>query len=95
MGKLYLELSRKVLPGIARQEGFPLWHAHTTHAFWLLLMPGHPLWARPSQCCPVLSGLQLIYWRRLRCEPDLLFPGAIGLTLWITPHAMIKIGPFS
>ncbi|MBW6504442.1 hypothetical protein K0B90_09235 [bacterium] len=28
-------------------------------------------------------------WRKLRCEPALLFAGAICLTLWITPHAMI------
>jgi hypothetical protein len=29
------------------------------------------------------------YWRKNRGKPDLLFAGAVCLTIWITPHAMI------
>ena len=89
--RLYMELSRKVLPSIARQEGFPLWHAHTPRAFWLLLMPGMPALSETLALLSTGAGIVvfIFFWRKLRCEPALLFAGAICLTLWITPHAMI------
>jgi hypothetical protein len=89
--RVYLELSHNVLPGILRQEGFPLWHAHTPRAFWLLLMPGIPALSEALAFVSTVVGMVvfLLLWRRLRNEPALLFAGAICLTLWITPHAMI------
>ena len=89
--RLYLELSRKVLPSIARHEGFPLWHAHTPRAFWLLLMPGIPALSETLALLSTGAGIVvfIFFWRKLRSEPALLFAGAICLTLWITPHAMI------
>jgi hypothetical protein len=89
--RLYLDLSRNVLPGIARHEGFPLWHAHTPRAFWLLLMPGLPALSETLALLSSGAGIVvfIFFWRKLRCEPALLFAGAICLTLWITPHAMI------
>jgi len=89
--RLYMELSRKVLPSIASQEGFPLWHAHTIRAFWLLLMPGQSSLGKALTLLSTVMGIvvYIYYWRRLRCETALLFAGAICLTLWITPHAMI------
>jgi hypothetical protein len=89
--RMYLELSRKVLPGILRQEGFPLWHAHTPRAFWLLLMPGLPALGEALALLTTATGIVvfILFWRKLRFEPALLFAGAICLTLWITPHAMV------
>jgi len=89
--RLYMDLSRKVFPSIARQEGFPFWHAHTPRAFWLLLMPGLPALSETLALLSAGAGIVvfIFFWRRLRCEPALLFAGAICLTLWITPHAMI------
>lgn len=87
----YAELSRKVIPGIARQEAFPLWHAHTPRAFWLLLLPGQPVLDEILSFLSAAAGLVafLHFRRNLRGETDLLFAGAICLTLWISPHAMI------
>jgi hypothetical protein len=89
--RVYMEISRNVLPGMARQEGFPFWHAHTPRAFWLLLMPGNPALSEALALVSTVVGMVvfLLFWRRLRNEPALLFAGAICLTLWITPHAMI------
>jgi hypothetical protein len=89
--RLYVELSREVLPSIARQEGFPLWHAHTLRAFWLLLMPGIPALSEALALLSAGAGIVVfIFFRwKLRNEPALLFAGAICLTLWIAPHAMI------
>jgi len=89
--RVYLELSHNVLPGILRQEGFPFWHAHTPRAFWLLLMPGIPALSEALALLTAVTGIVVyfFYWRKLRFEPALLFAGAICLTLWITPHAMI------
>jgi len=89
--RLYMELSRKWLPGIARQEGFPLWHAHTPRAFWLLLMPGISALSEALALLSAGAGIVvfIFFRRKMRGEPALLFAGAICLTLWITPHAMI------
>jgi hypothetical protein len=89
--RTYMDLSLKVLPGILRQEGFPFWHAHTPRAFWLLLMPGIPALSEVLAFVSTVVGMVvfLLFWRRLRNESALLFAGAICLTLWITPHAMI------
>jgi hypothetical protein len=89
--ELYLELSRKVYPSMAKQEGFPLWHSHTPREFWLLLMPGIPALSDALALLSTGTGIVvfILFWRKLRCEPALLFAGAICLTLWITPHAMI------
>jgi hypothetical protein len=88
---MYLELSRKVYPSMAKLEGFPLWHAHTPREFWLLLMPGIPALSDALALLSTGAGIVvfILFWRKLRCEPALLFAGAICLTLWITPHAMI------
>ena len=89
--RLYMELSRKFLPSITRQEGFPLWHAHTPRAFWLLLMPGIPALSETLALLSTGAGIVvfILFRRKLRCEPALLFAGAVCLTLWVTPHAMI------
>jgi alpha-1,2-mannosyltransferase len=88
---VYMELSRKVLPAMASQEGFPLWHAHTPRAFWLLLTPGLPALGEVLALFSSIAGIVgfIFFWRRLRREPVLLFAGAVCLTLWIAPHAMI------
>ena len=87
----YMELSRKVLPGILRQEGVPLWHAHNTRAFWLLLIPRLPALGEALALLSTVVGIIvfLLFRRKLRDEPALLFAGAICLTVWITPYAMI------
>jgi hypothetical protein len=89
--RFYMDLSHKVLPGILRQEGFPIWHAHNTRAFWLLLIPGIPALSEALALLSTGAGIVvfIFFWQKLRNEPALLFAGAICLTLWVTPHAMI------
>jgi len=76
---------------MARQEGFQLWHAHTPRAFWLLLVPGIPALSEALALLSTGAGIVvfIFFWQKLRREPALLFAGAVFLTLWITPHAMI------
>jgi len=76
---------------MAKQEGFPLWHAHTPREFWLLMMPRIPALSDALALLSTGTGIAvfILFWRKLRCEPALLFTGAICLTLWITPHSMI------
>ncbi len=87
---LYMELSRKVLPGLFTLKGYLLWH-HTPRAFWLLLMPGLPALGEALALLSTVMGIAvyIFFWRKLRSEPALLFAGAICLTLWVTPYANI------
>ena len=86
-----MDLYRKVFKGILRQEGFQLWHAHTPRAFWLLLMPEIPALSEALALLSTGTGIVFFIFsgRKFRCKPALLFTGAVCLTLWITPHAMI------
>jgi hypothetical protein len=54
-------------------------------------MPGIPALSEALALLTAVTGIVVyfFYWRKLRFEPALLFAGAICLTLWITPHAMI------
>lgn len=87
----YLVFARQVLPGMIAQEQFPLWHAHSLRAFWLLLLPGQLTLAEALgllfSAAGVLAFLPL--WRQRRGQGSLTFAAAIGLTAWITPHLMI------
>ena len=54
-------------------------------------MPGLPALSETLTLLSTGMGVVvfILFRRKLRCEPSLLFAGAICLTLWITPHAMI------
>ena len=88
--RLYMELSRNVLPGIVKLKDNLLWQ-NTPRAFWLLLMPGLPALGEVLALLSTVTGIAgyIFFWRKLRSEPDLLFAGAICLTLWVTPYANI------
>jgi alpha-1,2-mannosyltransferase len=72
-------------------ESFPIWHDHVLRAFWLMLLPGQPL--LDNTLTLVLSLVGVFYfirfWLFYRNAQPILFAGAICLTIWITPHAMI------
>jgi hypothetical protein len=89
--RAYLELARNTIPGMIYQDQFPLWHLHSLRGFWILLFPGQK-WLVEGLSL-ILSTLGIIayyfFYRTNRNEPKLLFAGAICLTIWITPHAMI------
>ena len=89
--RAYLELARSTIPDMIYQEQFPLWHLHSLRGFWILLFPGQMLLVEGLSLLFSVAGIvaYVFFWRRNRKESDLLFAGAICLTIWITPHAMI------
>lgn len=87
----YLVISRTILPRLQTVEGFPLWHAHTLRAFFLLLFPGqitlsYLFWILISTIA-VIAFIR--FWLVYRGNQPLLYAGAICLTVLVTPHAMI------
>ena len=89
--RAYIDLARNFLPGMIYQEQFPLLHMHSLRGFWLLLFPGNRWLVEGLSIVLSILGVVVFYdyWRKNRGESDLLFAGAICLTVWITPHAMI------
>jgi alpha-1,2-mannosyltransferase len=99
----YIKFTRTFLPSLLSQKGFPIWHAHTPRAFWQLLFPGFPgLVDGLFGLCLVVGIVgYFFFWHRLHDKPvndiisekkstsTLLYSGAIVLTLWVSPHAMI------
>jgi alpha-1,2-mannosyltransferase len=87
----YIDLARNFLPGLIYQDQFPLWHLHSLRGFWILLFPGHVWLAESLSMLFSIAGVvaYIYFWRANRNKSDLLFAGAICLTIWITPHAMI------
>ena len=87
----YLEFSRTVLPGLPAWFNFPLWNLHSVRGFWRLLLPGLPSLADVLSALAAVIGVAGFrsFWRRFRDQPEIAFAGAIVLTLWVTPHAMI------
>jgi hypothetical protein len=89
--RAYIDLSRNFLPQLIYQEQFPLWHLHSLRGFWILLFPGQELLAEGLSLILSFVGIvgYIYFWRTRRHQLDLLFAGAIILTIWISPHAMI------
>ena len=87
----YLNFSRTALSSMMSWEQFPLWHAHTWRAFWYLLFPSHLSVAELLGLIFSLFGIVgfFLFWKKHHGENTLLFAGAICLTLWVSPHAMI------
>lgn len=89
--RAYITFSRDILPGFATWPGYQLWEAHTPRAFWQLLLPGFPGLATGIYGLCAVAGLAgyAIYYRRFIDYPGLQYAGAIGLTVWLTPHMFI------
>lgn len=87
----YINLAGNILPGIMYQDQFPLWHLHSLRGFWTLLFPGsHWLSEGLSLIFSIIGVIvYILFWQKNRNHKNLLFAGAICLTIWITPHAMV------
>jgi alpha-1,2-mannosyltransferase len=87
----YIDLARNFLPGMIYQNQFPLLHMHSLRGFWILLFPGQIRLAEGLSLLLSVVGIAVffLFWRIHRNEKDLVFAGAICLTIWISPHAMI------
>jgi hypothetical protein len=89
--KAYIDLARNFLPGMIYQDQFPLLHMHSLRGFWVLLLPGNRWLAEGLFLITTIIGIVAFFyfWRQNRSNSELVFAGAICLTIWITPHAMI------
>jgi alpha-1,2-mannosyltransferase len=87
----YIDLARNFIPQMLYQPQFPLWHLDSLRGFWLLLLPGNKWLVESLSLIFSLVGVIgfIIFWRSRRQDKLALFAGAICLTIWITPHAMI------
>jgi hypothetical protein len=87
----YINLARSYLPGMMYQDGFPLWHLHSLRGFWTMLFPGIHWLSEGLSLVLSIAGVvvYILFWQNNRNHKSQLFAGAICLTIWITPHAMI------
>lgn len=87
----YVDFARTVLPDLPHWQEFPLWHLHTVRGFWRLLLPAWPRLGDGLTLIAAGFGVWgFVRWeRRFREQLPLVFGGAMALTLWLTPHAMI------
>jgi hypothetical protein len=87
----YLNFMLTELPALNTQAGYPLWHLHTVNGFWLLLFPGQSWLANLTLLLTFLIGGFYFYrlCRQFQAHRAVLYAFAIGLTLLVTPHAMI------
>jgi alpha-1,2-mannosyltransferase len=89
--RAYIDLSRNFLPGLMYQDQFPIWHLHSLRGFWTMLFPGTHWLSEGLSLLLSIAGIVvfILFWRKNRYNKSLIFAGAICLTIWITPHAMI------
>jgi alpha-1,2-mannosyltransferase len=89
--RAYIDLARNFLPSLMYQDQFPLWHLHSLRGFWTMLFPGTHWLSEGLSLIFSIAGVvvYVLYWQKNRNHKNLIFAGAICLTIWITPHAMI------
>ncbi len=87
----YVGIVRDFLPTMIYQDQFPLWHMQSLRGFWALLIPGNAGWVESLSLILSAAGIAayVYFWRAQRGNKSVLYAGAICLTIWITPHAMI------
>lgn len=87
----YIGVVRDFLPKMIYQDQFPLWHMHSLRGFWVLLFPGNTWLVEVLSLLLSAAGIIafVYFWRSQKTNNRLLYAGAICLTIWITPHAMI------
>jgi hypothetical protein len=64
---------------------------YSTQGFWVLLLPDHADAAKLLSTATSLLGVValVVVWRRNRDDLPIAFAGAVLLTLWISPYAMV------
>jgi alpha-1,2-mannosyltransferase len=71
--------------------GEGLWNKHSPRAFFQLLLPGAPLLAWVLTASVWMLSIAAVAWlaRRSGSSVATMFPVAVFLSLWVTPHALI------
>jgi hypothetical protein len=68
------------------------WNLHSPKAFWMLLLPGAPaglIWTLTGACAGAAIGGAVWVARRTGAPVAVMFPVAIFLSLWVSPHTLI------
>lgn len=94
--KAYIDLARNFLPGLMYQDQFPLWHLFSLRGFWTMLLPGAHWLSEGLSLLFSIAGIAvyILFWRKNRHNINLLYAGAICLTIWITPTQWSMTGVF-
>lgn len=71
--------------------GENMWNKHSPRAFWTLLLPGWPAIALVLTLAFAFAGVGVAVWVAVRtgAPVGVMFPVAIFLTLWASPHSLI------
>jgi alpha-1,2-mannosyltransferase len=76
---------------IISYHGFGLWNVQTPKVFFQLLLPDWPLMSQMLAGAATVSGIAIAYCiaRRSHASVAAMFPVAVFLSLWASPHALI------
>jgi alpha-1,2-mannosyltransferase len=68
------------------------WNLHSPRAFWRMLLPGAGpavIWALTAACALAAIGVAAWVARRTGAPVAVMFPVAVFLSLWVSPHTLI------
>jgi hypothetical protein len=87
----YLTYALKVNSNLMSIEGFPMWNAFSTQAFWLALLPGLKGLAQGLYLACVLSFTYFffIFWKKNFPNQPLIYAAAITWMVLTVPYIMI------
>lgn len=87
----YLTFAQKINANLMNVEGFPMWNAISTQAFWLALLPGIKTVAQVLYLACALGSLFyfISFWKKAGKSPAILFSAAIIWLVLALPYLMI------
>ena len=87
----YLTYAQKINLNLMSVEGFPMWNATSTQAFWLALLPGLKGAAQVLYLACALTGTTffVLFWKKTDKNPAILFAAAIAWLVLCIPYLMI------
>jgi alpha-1,2-mannosyltransferase len=87
----YLIYAQKINANLMNLDGFPMWNATSTQAFWLALLPGSKTVAQIFYLACALVGLTFffLFWKKAGKNPAVLFSAAVAWLVLTLPYLMI------
>lgn len=87
----YLTYAQKINANLMSVDGFPMWNAISTQAFWLALLPGIKIIAQALYlaCALGCTYFFVSFWKKADRNPAILFSAAITWLVLALPYLMI------